>query len=77
MSFLNARQQRVVSYNFLGHWKSVNKRTTQGSVSWPYLLNIFWNDLEIFFNDCPVLFKDADGFTIVRLSLGTATRLPT
>ena len=29
-SFLYARQQRVVSYNFLGHWKSVNRGTTQG-----------------------------------------------
>ena len=31
-SFLYAKQQRVVSYNFLGHWKSVNRGTTQGSV---------------------------------------------
>ena len=54
-SFLYARQQRVVSYNFLGHWKSANRGTTQGSVSGPYLFNIFLNDLEIFFNGCPVL----------------------
>ena len=44
-----------VSYNFLGHWKFVNRGTTQGSVSGPYLFNIFLNDLEIFFNGCPVL----------------------
>ena len=79
MSFLYARHQPVVSYNFLGHWKSVNIGTTQGSASAPYLFNIFLNNLEIFFNGCPVLFKYADDFTIVspRLSLGTATRLPT
>ena len=64
-SFLYARQQRVVSYNFLGHWKSVNRGTTQGSVNGPYLFNICLNDLEIFFNGCPVLFKYADDSTIV------------
>ena len=55
----------VVRYNFLGHWKSVNRGTTQGSVSGPYLFNIFLNDLEIFFNGCPVLFKYADDSTIL------------
>ena len=37
----------------------------QGSVSGPYLFNIFLNDLEIFFNGCPVLFKYADDSTIL------------
>ena len=64
-SFLYARQQRVVNNNFLGHWKSVNRGTTQGSISGLYLFNIFLNDLEIFFNGCPALFKYADDSTIV------------
>ena len=58
-SFIYARQQRAVSYNFLGYWKSVNRGTTQGSVSGLYLFNIFLSDFEIFFNGCPVLFKYA------------------
>ena len=48
-SFLFARQHCVVSYNFLGHWKSANTGTTQFSVIGPYLFNIFLTDLEIFF----------------------------
>ena len=52
-------------YNFLGHWKSFNRGSTRGSVSGPYLLNVFLNDLEIFFNGCPVLFKCADDSNIL------------
>ena len=76
-SFLYARQQRVVSYNFLGHWKSVNRGPTQGSVSGPYLFNIFLNDLEIvlmialFFLNMPMIPLQ------VHQSLGTVIRLPT
>ena len=39
--------------------------TTQGSVSGPYLFNVFLNDLNIFHNDVPVLFKYADDSTIL------------
>ena len=40
--------QRVQVYNNVScDWKYVNKGTTQGSVSGPYLFSIFMNDLEI------------------------------
>ena len=40
LSFLKNRQQRVVHNNFRGEWRLVNKGTTQGSVSGPYLYNV-------------------------------------
>lgn len=37
--------QRVVKNNVICDWKHVNKGTTQGRMSSPYLLSIFPNDL--------------------------------
>ena len=44
---------------------TVNKGTTQGSVSGPYLFNIFLNDLEIKLGNETLGFKYADDCTII------------
>ena len=47
LGFLRDRKQRVIFGSSDCDWKTANKGTTQGSVSGPYLFNIFLNDLEI------------------------------
>ena len=65
LSFLEKRQQRVVYNGFEGQWREVNRGTTQGSVSGPYLFNVFINDLEINLKGRPALLKYADDSTII------------
>ena len=65
MNFLKDGNQRVCCNNFECDWKPVNKGTTQGSVSGPYLFNIFLNDLNITLGNHDALFKYADDSTII------------
>ena len=65
LKFLKDRKQRVCCNNFECDWKPVNKGTTQGSVSGPYPLNIFLNDLNVTLGNRDALFKHADDSTII------------
>ena len=65
LGFLRDRKQRVIFGSPVCNWKTVNKGTTQGSVSGPYLFNIFLNDLEIKLGNKTLGFKYADDRTII------------
>ena len=65
LDFLRDRKQRVIFGSSVCNWKTVNKGTTQGSVSGPYLFNIFLNDLEIKLGNETLGFKYADDCTII------------
>ena len=47
LGFLRHRKQGIIFGSFVCNWETVNKGTTQRSVSGPCLFNIFLNDLEI------------------------------
>ena len=55
--------QRVVKNNVICDRKHVNKGTTQGRMSSPYLLSIFPNDLEISMGGETICIKYADDWT--------------
>ena len=63
--FLADRKQRVAYNNIICEWKLVNKGTTQGSVSGPYLFNLFLNDLVLNGHPDITLIKYADDTTII------------
>ena len=46
-------------------WKPVKKGTTQGSVSGPYLFNVFLNDFNITLGNHDLLVKFSDDLTII------------
>ena len=65
LSFLSDRQQRVVyDKSFVGEWKDVDRGSTQGSVSGPYLFNVFLNGLNIQLQGVDILIKYADDIAI-------------
>ena len=51
--------------NVVTKWKCVNRGTTQGSVSGPYLFNVFLNDLLLDEQQSASLIKYVDDCTVV------------
>ena len=61
------RRQRVIYNGMTSEWRAVNKGTIQGSVSGPYLFNVFLNDLELSDEENTPLTKYADDSTILAI----------
>ena len=58
------RKQQLIFKGVTYKWHSVNKGTTQGSVSGPHLFNLFINDLAIRDNHLTSIVKYADDTTL-------------
>ena len=65
VSFLQGRKQRAVYNSITCHWKIVYKGTTQGSISGPYIFNLFLNDLDMDEHKDITLFKYAGDSTVL------------
>ena len=65
LGFPENRQQCIIYNSFQGQYKCVNRGTTRGSVSGPYLFSISINDLKISIDNHPALFKYADDSTLI------------
>ena len=67
LSYLMDRKQRLIFKDVTYKWHTVNKETTQGSVSGPHLINLFINVLVI--RDCDLyntsIVKYADETTLL------------
>ena len=59
------RKQRLIFKGVAYKWHTLNKGTTQGSVSGPHLFNLFINDLAIRDNDLTSIVKYADDTTLL------------
>ena len=68
LSFLMDRKQRLVFRGVTYKWHSVNKGTTQGSVSGPHLFNLFINDLAIRDNEITSIVKHHASFLFKSVS---------
>ena len=64
LSFLMDTKQRLIFKGVTYKWHSVNKGTTQGSVSGPHLFNLCINDLAIRDDDLTSIVKYADETTM-------------
>ena len=65
LSFLMDRKQRQIFNGVTCKWHTVNKGTTQGSVSGPHIFNLAINDLTVRDNDLASIVRYADDTTLL------------